>query len=91
MPDTESRRLALYNELNRLLGSDLADTLMTYLPASAATDLATKADIARLEAEVSGMKDDVRHLSRRMDRLQQTTLGGFVAMVAALLASGFLG
>lgn len=82
MPDTESRRLALYNGLNDLLGPQLADTLMTYLPA--ATDLATKTDITRLQ-------EDIRHLSQRMDRLQTTLLGGFLAMIAALLVTGFLG
>lgn len=36
------------------------------------------------------MRSDFRHLSQRIDRLQQTTLAGFVAMIAALLAAGFL-
>lgn len=86
----ESRRLALYNGLNDLLGAELADTLMTYLPSSQANDLATGADLVALRDELREMKEDIRHLSRRMDRLQQTTLGGFVAIVAALIASGFL-
>ncbi|MGH8910935.1 MAG: hypothetical protein ACRDVD_00355 [Acidimicrobiia bacterium] len=103
MSQTESRRRALYNGLHDLLGAELADTLMTYLPAS--TDLATKTDINDLKeeirgikGEIGGMKGDIRHLSgridglsERMDRMQQTVLAGFVAMAAAVLASGFLG
>jgi hypothetical protein len=33
----------------------------------------------------------VDRLSGRIDRLQTTLLGGFAAMIAALLAAGFLG
>lgn len=93
MPDTESRRLALYNGLNELLGPELADILMTFLPATG--DVATRADIVRLEDEMASirkeMRDELRHLSQRIDRLQQTTLAGFVAMIAAILAAGLLG
>lgn len=93
MPDTESRRLVLYNGLNELLGPELADIPMTLLPATG--DVATRADIVRLEDEMASirteMRDELRHLSQRIDRLQQTTLAGFVAMVAAVLAAGLLG
>lgn len=96
--DSGSRRLALYNGLNDLLGPELTDTLMTYLPASPATDLATKADVTdlreaidRLVTEMDRSRADVKHLSQRMDELQTTLLGGFAAMIAALLAAGFLG
>ena len=44
--------------------------------------------------EIGGRIDEltgrVDHLSDRMDRLQPTLLGGFAAMIAALLATGFL-
>jgi ubiquinone biosynthesis protein UbiJ len=70
--------------LTEILGPDLTDSLMSYLPTTPATELATKADI-------DGLSDRVDRLSGRIDRLQTTLLGGFAAMIAALLAAGFLG
>ena len=84
MSDSGSRRLALYNGLNDLIGPELTNSLMSFLPTSPATELVTKTDIGEL-------KEVVRYLSQRLDRLQHTLLGGFAAMIAALLATGFLG
>jgi hypothetical protein len=39
---------------------------------------------------MSSLGQDLRVLSQRFDRLQTTLLGGFAAMIAALLAAGFL-
>lgn len=64
---------------------------MTYLPASPATELATKADLADLRGSIDGLATesgvDLKHLSQRIGRLHTTMLGGF----AAVLATGFLG
>jgi hypothetical protein len=70
--------LALYHGLSKRLGPELADTQMTYLPSTPATDLATRADIQalerRLDDRVDGLdsrmerlEDEVRHLSHRLD------------------------
>lgn len=68
---------------------------MSFLPASPVVDLATKADIAALKAVLKGnvrsLSERIDTLSGRIDRLQTTLLGGFAAMIAALLAAGFLG
>lgn len=99
MSDLESRRLALYTGLTERLGPELADMLMSFLPAT--SQVATSQDIQRVDQELDRlnsevgamrqeMRDELRHLSQRIDRLQQTTLAGFVAMIAALLAAGFL-
>jgi predicted nuclease with TOPRIM domain len=45
---------------------------------------------SRLGGRIDHLTDRVDHLSDRMDRLQTTLLGGFAAMIAALLATGFL-
>jgi hypothetical protein len=49
MAISEARRRDLYNSLDELLGTELAETLMAYLPAYESTELATKEDIRRLE------------------------------------------
>lgn len=94
MSAPESDRLDLYNGLRDAFGPELADKLMEYLPTASATDLATKFDlqseIADVRSEMAGLKDEMRHLSQRIDRLYQAMMGGFAAMVAALVASGLL-
>jgi hypothetical protein len=45
---------------------------------------------SRLGGRIDHLTDRVDHLSDRMYRLQTTLLGGFAAMIAALLATGFL-
>lgn len=45
---------------------------------------------SRLSDRIDQLGGRVDHLSDRMDRLQTTLLGGFAAMIAALLATGLL-
>ena len=44
MTDTEAKRLDLYNRLQKVLGTDPATTLMTYLPPIRTDDLLTRED-----------------------------------------------
>lgn len=91
----------MYTGLTDVLGPDLTDSLMRFLPLQPAPELATRADIeglssqideldARLGGRIDHLTTRVDHLSDRMDRLQTTLLGGFAAMIAALVATGFL-
>lgn len=75
---------------------------MTYLPSTPATELATRADMDRLDARMERLEDEVRHLShrlddavdrlsQRMDRQHYAMMAGFVALTTALIASGLLG
>lgn len=100
--ESEARRRALYTGFTDVLGPDLAESLMSYLPVSPESDLVTRAYLDERIGDVSGridalsdrvdrLSDRVDRLSDRMDRLQTTLLGGFAAMIAALLATGFLG
>jgi hypothetical protein len=56
----EPARHALYSELQHVLGPEHAETLMTYLPQNRSEDVATKADITRLEARFDRLEDIVR-------------------------------
>jgi hypothetical protein len=64
MTASESERLDLYNGLSEILGSRRGDTLMTYLPAVPGYQIATKADIARLEARFDRLEEIVRAQQR---------------------------
>jgi len=60
MTSREPARHALYAELQHVLGPELADTLMTYLPQHRSDEAATKDDITRLEARFDRLEDIVR-------------------------------
>lgn len=98
MTASESRRLDLYNGLNQVLGSELTDTLMAYLPTTETAALVTKDDmtvvkddIRGIKDDIRGIKDDIRHLAQRVDRIQLTLLAGFISMVVALIVAVFFG
>lgn len=74
----------MYNGLTEILGADLTATLMEYLPTAPVADLATK-------QELREVRDEIRHLSMRIDRLQHILIAGFMSMIVALIAVGFLG
>lgn len=89
--ESDSRRQDLYTGLTGILGPDLTASLMSFIPPQPAADLATKADVQSLSDQVGALTSRIDRLSDRMDRLQTTLLGGFAAMIAALLAAGFVG
>jgi hypothetical protein len=63
MSSVEPARHALYGELERVLGVEHAETLMTHLPQHTSDEVATKDDIAHLDERFNRMED-------RMDKMQ---------------------
>ena len=68
MAISEARRRDLYNSLDELLGTELAETLMAYLPAYESTELATKEDMRRLEDRFDRIEDRLDAVNQRLDR-----------------------
>ncbi len=60
MPVDERARHALYVELEHALGPDEAPTLMEHLPPVGWADVATKADLAALGADLHGEMSELR-------------------------------
>ncbi|CAN5318345.1 hypothetical protein BH24ACT7_BH24ACT7_01790 [soil metagenome] len=60
MAAPEARRHDLYNRLEEVLGTDGADTLMAYLPATEAAALATTKDIGGVQAEIQGVRTAIQ-------------------------------
>lgn len=54
VPPSDPERLALYEKMTELLGSDRADTLMESLSPVSWDQMATKADLAAMAAEMNG-------------------------------------
>ena len=86
----ESSRAVLYTGLVEKLGDDLAERLMTFLPPTEITNLATKDDIARLEAstkaEVAQMGLSLtRDISQATTRIMIAVVGVFASVLAGLI------
>ena len=84
----ESR--ALYARLEEVLGTEHADTLMTYLPPHPATELATRPDIADLKADIAELKQGLDRVHDRIDALHYSLADQLktytIVMVSALTA-----
>ena len=90
MAVSEARRRDLYNSLDELLGTELAETLMAYLPAYESAELATKEDIRRLEDRFDRIEDRLDAVNQRLDRFFLTQSAGLIAIVGTLIAAVLL-
>lgn len=88
MTAPEARRHELYTGLTEILGSDLTDTLMSYLPIAPATALVTRDEF---HTEIRKLEDAIYALSHRFDQLQNILIAGFMSMIVALIVVGFFG
>lgn len=79
MSSVEPARHSLYCRLESILGPEHAETLMTYLPRHQADEVATKDDVARLEARFD-------RLDSRLDQMLRTYVVTTVGTLTALTA-----
>ena len=79
MAITEPSRHKLYQRLEQVLGAEEADTLMEHLPPVGWASVATKDDVARLEAVMDARFGQV---DARFDRVEQVVDARFAAMDA---------
>jgi tetrahydromethanopterin S-methyltransferase subunit G len=63
---------------------------MAYLPAYEITELATKADIRRLEDRLDRIEDRIDAINERLDRFFLTQSAGLIAIVGTLVAAVLL-
>ena len=70
MVTSEAARHALYAELEQLLGTEHADTLMTSLPMGSTDQQATKAGVDRLEARFDVLETRFDRLEDRFEGLE---------------------
>ncbi len=82
MSSVEPARHALYSRLEEVLGPGHAETLMTHLPQHEADAVATKVDIARLEARFDRLEDRIEArfvgFDNRLDQMQRTLVWSIV-------------
>jgi hypothetical protein len=98
----EARRHDLYHGLEEVLGTDRADTLKAYLPMTETAALATRSDVAVVEARVEDVRTElkseiqlvraeIRAVNQRLDRLFLTLGAGLVAMLVAVFTEFIVG
>ena len=66
MSANEPARLALYNRLGEVLGTENADTLMSSIPLQPAAELATKADLLPIRADIAELRADIRDIHKAL-------------------------
>ena len=71
MSNAEPARHAQNGELERVLGVEHAETLMTHLPQRTTDDAATKGDIAPLDARSDRREDRSNRMDDGMDEIQR--------------------
>jgi hypothetical protein len=76
---SEPARYSLYARLEEVLGGEHAETLMAGLPQYPPTEVATKADLARLEGRFDRLEDRLGQLTRTFIT---TTVGAMTALTA---------
>ena len=85
MSVSETQRLEMYLELRKVLGDDVADTLIEHLPPSGWGDVARVKDLDHVE-QVLGTR--ITHVEQRLKGLTGTLwvlIGSMVTISSALL------
>ena len=71
MTISEAQRLELYLGLQKVLGDDMANTMMNHLPPSGWGDVARVSDFNPVKMQIHGIEKQIDGLDRRMDGLDQ--------------------
>jgi hypothetical protein len=82
---SEAERFDLYNGIAELLGPERAETFMSAFPTVDISELATKADLAALDARMGALEAAMLNLGLRLDRMFQTMVAGLFVIVAAMV------
>jgi hypothetical protein len=100
MAISEAARADLYNGLTEAIGPQRAETLMSAIPLHDLDEVATKADLAilraELKAELAELRSELRsQISGEVGSLRKSMttwmLTILVAIIASLIGVGFLG
>ena len=86
MSISEAQRFAMHTELRKVLGEEVADTMMEYMPPVGWSDVARKSDIDRLEQRFDNNDQRFDQVDKRFAGL----VAGLWAL-GAITATGFVG
>ena len=86
MSVSEAQRFEMHTALRKVMGDEVADTMMEYMPPVGWSDVARKSDIDRLDQRLDQIDKRFEQVDKRF--------GGVVAALWALggiMATGFFG
>ena len=84
---SEESRYALMRRLEDVLGHDEAVTLIEHLPPVGWAEVATKHDLAHLEARIESLATDIRDLRGDLNRVIVSTVSAMIGISAVLIAA----
>ena len=83
MTISEAQRLELYLGLQKVLGDDMANTMMNHLPPSGWGDVARVSDFNPVKMQIHGIEKQIDGVERRMDGFDRR-LDGFEQRIDVL-------
>lgn len=100
MSISEAQRFTMHTELRKVLGEEVADTMMEYMPPIGWSDVARKSDIDRLEQRLNHVDQRFEQIDQRFEQIDKRfdqvdkrfagLVGGLWAL-GAITAAGFFG
>ena len=100
MSISEAQRFAMHTELRKVLGEEVADIMMEYMPPVGWSDVARKSDIDRLEQRFINVDQRFETIEKRFEQIDKRfdqidkrfagLVGGLWAL-GTITAAGFFG
>lgn len=71
MSISEAQRFTMHTELRKVLGEEVADTMMEYMPPIGWSDVARKSDIDRLEQRLNHVDQRFEQIDQRFEQIDK--------------------
>lgn len=93
MSVSEAQRFEMHTALRKVMGDEVADTMMEYMPPFGWSDVARKSDIDRLDLRLDQIDVRFEQIDKRFASvvaalwaLGTITVGGFASLFAVIVA-----
>lgn len=93
MSVSEAQRFEMHTVLRKVMGEEVADTMMEYMPPFGWADVARKSDIDRLDQRLDHVDQRLEQIDMRfgqVDKRFSGLVGGMWAL-GGIMATGFFG
>lgn len=71
MPVSEAQRFAMHTQLRQVMGEEVADTMMEYMPPFGWADVARKSDIDRLDQRLDHVDQRLDQIDKRFEQIDK--------------------
>ena len=93
MSVSEAQRFEMHTALRKVMGDEVADTMMEYMPPFGWSDVARKSDIDRLDLRLDQIDKRLDQIDKRFGQVDKRFTGivGGLWALGTLSATGFIG